>query len=119
MHGYRITKKRNWQETSAGLLQATKRSVRTYALMPSSKKSKYNDGVLSSLGSMQIRMPTPNYSFLKIKMNLVPAAVTLLLDLEVYKNRRLVANNVLNELQATHHGWPRPLTREHEQHYLT
>ncbi len=68
---------------------------------------------------MQIRIPTPNCSFLKIKVNVVPADVPLLLGLDVLDNEKLVANNVQNELQATHHDWSMPLIRKHGHLYLT
>ncbi len=47
---------------------------------------------------MQIRIPTPNNSFLKIKLNVVAADVPLPLGLVVLDNEKLVANNVLNAL---------------------
>ncbi len=53
---------------------------------------------------MQIRIPTPNYPFLKIKVDAVPADVPSHLGIDVLENDKLVANNVQNELQAAHHG---------------
>ncbi len=67
---------------------------------------------------MQIRIPAPNYSFLKIKMNVVRTDVPMLLGIDVLDNEKLVANNVLKELQATNHGWSMHLTRKHGHLYL-
>ena len=39
--------------------------------------------------------------------------------LDVLGNDKLVANNVLNELQATRHGWSMPLTRKFGHIHLT
>ena len=75
-----------------------------YALKPSLTIFKFGDGVFSSLGTMQIRIPTPNYPFLKIKVDAVPADVPSHLGIDVLENDKLVANNVQNELQAAHHG---------------
>ncbi len=86
-----------------------------YTIQLSLTKFKFGDGVFSSLGTMQIRIPTTNYSFLKIKLNVVPADVSLLLDLDVLVNEKLVANNVQNDQQAAHHGWSMSLTRKHGQ----
>ena len=68
---------------------------------------------------MQIRIPTPNYLLLKMKVNVVPAYVPLLLGLDVLDYEKLVANNFQNELQATDHGWSMSLARKHEHLYLT
>ncbi len=55
----------------------------------------------------------PNYSFLKTKVNVVPADVPLLLGLYVLDSEKLVANNVQNEPQSAHYGWSMPVTRKH------
>ncbi len=90
-----------------------------YTLKPSLTKFKFGDGEFSSLGTMQIRILTPNNLFLKIKVNVVPADASLLLGLDVLDNEKLVANNVQNELQAAHNGWSMPLNRKHGYMYLT
>ncbi len=53
---------------------------------------------------MQRRIPTPNYSFFKTKVYLVPTDVALLLSIDVLDNEKLEANNVQAELQEAHHG---------------
>ena len=68
---------------------------------------------------MQFRIPTPSWSPSRIKVKVLPADIPLLLGLNVLDNEKLVANNVLNELQVKHHGWSMPLTHKHEQLYLT
>ena len=67
---------------------------------------------------MQIRIPTPNHSSLKIKVNLVHAEVPLLLGLDVLDNEKLLANNVQNGPQEPHHGWPMTYTCKHGQSIL-
>ncbi len=90
-----------------------------YTLKPSLTKFKFGDGVFSLVGTIQIRIPTLSYSFFKIKVNVIPADVPLLLGLDVSDNEELVANNVQNELQGTHYGWSMSLTRNHGHLYLT
>ena len=90
-----------------------------YTLKPLLTKFKFGDALFPSLGSVQIRIPTPNHSSLKIKVNVVLADVPLLLDLDVLDNEKLVASNVPNELQASHYGWSMTLLRKHRQLYLT
>ena len=108
---------RYWSQQSVIIKRKTlahcKQHKITYKLKPSSTKFKFGDGVFSSLGTIQIRIPTLNCSFLKINVNVVPAHVPLLLRLDILDSEQLVANNVQHELQATHHGWSMPLTRKH------
>ncbi len=84
-----------------------------YTHKPSLSNFKFGDGVFSSLGTLQIKIPNPNYSCLKIKVNLIPAVVPLLLGLDVLDNKKLLANNVQNEVKATNHGRSMPFTRKH------
>ncbi len=56
---------------------------------------------------------------MKIKVDAVAADVPLLLGLDIVDSEKLVANNVQNELQATHHGLSMTLNRKNEQLYLT
>ncbi len=86
-------------------------------MTPSLTKFKFGDVVISSLGTVQIRIPLPNYSFLEIKVNVVPANFPLLLGLDVLDKDKLVANNVHNELLATHHCGSLPFIRKHEHLY--
>ena len=68
---------------------------------------------------MQIRIPTPNYSFLNIKVYVVLADIPLLLGLDVVGNEKLAANNFQNGLQAAHHGRSMPFTRKRGHLHLS
>ncbi len=90
-----------------------------YTLKPTISKFKFSDGVFSSLGTMQIRISTPNNSLFKIKVNVIPANVPLILGLDVLDNEKLVVNSVQKEFQATNCGWSMSLTHKHGHLFLT
>ncbi len=83
-------------DTGAQLSVISKRQVPAYCkqhnirytLKPLFTKFKLGDGVFLSIGTMQIRITTRNYSFLKIKLNVVLAEIPLLLDLDVLGNEK-------------------------------
>ncbi len=58
-----------------------------YKLKPSLTKFKFEDVAFSSLSTIKIGIPTPNYSLSKIKINLVPKDVMLLLGLDIFNNQ--------------------------------
>ena len=88
-------------------------------MKPSLNKFNFDDGLFSYLGTMQTGILARNYSFYKIKVNVVPADVPSLLDIDVLDNEELVANNVWNELQSEHYLRPMPPNRKHGRIYLT
>ncbi len=52
----------------------------------------------------------PNYSFMKIKVYVVPEDVPWLLGLDVLDKEKFAENTVQKGLLATNHGCPMPLT---------
>ncbi len=54
-----------------------------FKLKPSHTRFKFGDGTYSPLVSIQIRIPTPNASFLKIEMDAVEADAPMLLGLDI------------------------------------
>ena len=67
---------------------------------------------------MEIRIPTPNGSFLRIQLGVISADVPMLLGLDVLDRESPVANNRTNELQAPPSGWSMPLERKFGHLYL-
>ncbi len=70
---------------------------------------------------MQIRIPIPNVSFLRIRLDFVSAHVPMLLgmdvlDLEILEI--LVANNATKELLVPLSGWSMPVGSKFEHLYL-
>ncbi len=89
-----------------------------FKLEPSSTFFRFGDGSYPSLGSMEIRIPIPNGSFLKIQSDVVSACIPFLLGLDVLDRESIVANNVTNELQSPLSGWSIPLKRKFGHLYL-
>ncbi len=108
------------QQSVIGRRQARaycKHQQRKFELKPSHTRFKFGDSTYPSLGSIQIRIPTPNESFLKIEMDVFEADVPMLLGLDIMDRDRLVPNNLLNELQAPYHGWLLPIIRKYGHLY--
>ena len=89
-----------------------------FKLHPSATRFRFGDGRYPSLGSMEIRIPIPNGSFVSIQLDVVSADVPMLLGLDVLDRESLVANNVHNELQAPLPGWSMPLEKKFGRLYL-
>ncbi len=89
-----------------------------FKLNPSATRLIFSGGSYISLGSMEIRIPIPNGSFLSIQLDVVSADVPMLLGLNVLDRESLVANNLTYELQAPLSGWSMPLERKFGHLYL-
>ncbi len=93
----------HWRKEKRNWLAYCKQHNIPYALKPSLTKFKFCDVVFSSLGTIQIIIPTLNYPFLKIKVNAVTANVPLLCGLDASGNEKIVENNIQNEPRAKRH----------------
>lgn len=62
-------------------------------------------------GVMEIRIPTPNGSYIAIDAHVVKADVPLLIGIDVLDRECLVADNVLNVLDSRRDGWKMPIIR--------
>jgi len=89
-----------------------------FNLKPSSVKFKFGDGGFPSEGTLLVRIPTPDGSFIALRIDVVQADIPMLLGLDVMDREKLVANNVLNELQSYNNGWKMPLVRKLGHMYL-
>lgn len=99
-------------ETGAQLSVIRMRKAKAYSqyhgipfrLKPSSVQLKFGNGGFPSDGTFMVRTPTPDGPFISVKMNVVSVDIPILHSLEVMDREKLVANNVLNELQSYKHG---------------
>lgn len=86
-----------------------------YQLRPSLMTFVFGDGSCDSLGTLEIRMPLPNGSFLPLLIDVVKADIPLLLGLEILDRERLVADNVDNILDGRWDHWKLPIHRKYGQ----
>ncbi len=84
----------------------------TFCLRPSNASFRIGDGSHTSIGTMPVRIPTLDGSFIVGDFDVVKADVPMLIGLYLLDNYSLVANNVRNELQSELQGWSIPLTRK-------
>lgn len=82
-----------------------------FKLGPSCYSFKFGDLIETSLGRMEIRVPTPQSSFLPIFVDVVDADVPLLIGLDILDQEKLVPDNVENVLLSKDRGWKLPITR--------
>jgi len=73
---------------------------------------RFGNEVFASLGTIPVRIPTPDGSFLGLDMDVVEANIPMLVGLDVLDREKLVADNVQNKLVAKHRGWSLPITRK-------
>jgi hypothetical protein len=66
----------------------------------------------NSLGTLHMRLPTPNGSFIMLEVDVVPTIVPTLLDLDVLDKFGLCADTVHNILHCTVEDWNLPLVRK-------
>lgn len=78
----------------------------------------FGDSLYASLGHIDIRMPTPDGSYLAFAADVVDADIPLLLGLDVMDRESLVAGNVSNVLISRRHNWRLPITRQHHHLYI-
>ena len=78
----------------------------------------FGDGVYPSLGTMKIRIPTPDLSFLDLDVDVVKPDVPFLLGLDILDKHHLVADNVENKLRSRTLGWSIPISRRRGHLYI-
>lgn len=87
-------------------------------LNPSRTVFRFGDGEFSSLGTMPIRLPTPDGSTINMRADVVRADIPLLLGLDLLDKERLMPNNVLNLLQHHDHCCSISVTRKFGHMYV-
>lgn len=79
---------------------------------------RFGDGLYSSLGTIEIRLPTPDGSFLAMEVDVVDAYVPLLMGIDTLDREQLVADNVENVLDSRRYGWKIPIARRNGHMYV-
>lgn len=83
---------------------------RKYNLSRSHYSFMFGGGLYASLGSMEMRIPTPDGAFLALSVDVVRAKVPMLLGIDVLDRERLLADNVENVvLHSRLYGWKMPV----------
>ena len=101
------------QGTVIGVNQAKaycKMTGQRYNLQRSQTRYKFGDGCRNRFGAMEIRLPTPNGSYVPIITDVVQADIPLLLGLDFLRKERLLLNYLTNELESWDYNWQLPLT---------
>lgn len=101
------------QRTVIGERQAKAycRETSKKSLSPSDYSFMFGDGLHLSLGSIEVRIPTPDGTFIAIEIDVVSADVPLLLGIDVLDREKLVADNVDNVIHSRRFGWKIPVIR--------
>lgn len=86
--------------------------------VPSSTELKVCDGVFKSLGTLPVRIPTPDVSFLLMSMDVVEADVAMLIGIDALDRERIFADNVSNCLVQRDGRWKLPIARKLGHTYL-
>lgn len=87
-------------------------------LKSSPYRFRFGDGSFMSLEQLNIRIPTPDGSFLRLSVDVIKADVPLPIGLDVLDVQKLVADEVDNRLYSKRYGWSLPITRHHSHMYL-
>lgn len=66
---------------------------------------RFGYGLYATLGTIEVRIPMPDGSFLAMKVDVVDADVPLLLGIDTLDREKLVADNVRNTLDSRRFGW--------------
>ena len=81
-------------------------------LRPSNSAFRFGDGTHKSLGTIPVRIPTPNSGYLHVDVDVVRPDVPLLIGLDILDQEQLIPNNVENQLESRLYGWSIPITRK-------
>lgn len=109
------------QRTVIGLPQARaycRENQHKFQPRPSEYAFLFGDGLFMSLGTIEIRIPTPDGSFFAFDADIVKADVPLLLGIDVLDRESIVADNVDNVLDNRKRGWKMPITRQDQHMYV-
>lgn len=109
------------QKTVIGLPQA-KSYCKFLGIKFQTKKNNkaYQFGIdrQKSLGSIQIRIPTPHNSFLPIRVDVVPTNIPFLLDLDLLDQGKMYFDNVKNIFYWPNENWELSIVRKLGHAYL-
>lgn len=81
-------------------------------LKPSRNALKFANDLQTSLDLMEIRIPTPDGSFIQTKPEVVRAEAPFLLGIDILDKEALVADNVRNMLECPKKGWVMPIMKK-------
>lgn len=106
----------HWQISSKSILQG--KNIR-FNPTPSNVTFRFGDTYYNSLGTIMIRIPTPDYTFLLIPVDIVNADVPLLLGLDLLDHHNLYADNTEKKLVCKKYKWSIPIIRQDGHLYIT
>lgn len=72
----------------------------------------FGNGSCDSLGTLDVRMPLRNGSFLPLRIDVVDTHIPFLLGLDILDREKLVADNVKNVLDSRRDNWQLPIRRK-------
>ena len=90
-----------------------------FKFSPSRTFFRFGDGCFASLGTIPVRIPCPDGSFLHIDIDVVAADVPMLIGLDVLDREELIVDNVDNLLVSKRYDWTIPITREEGHLFVT
>lgn len=79
---------------------------------------RFGDESYSSLGTMPIRIPANEGTFIYLDVDVLKADVPLLIGLDILDKEGLVAENVDNVLESRLYGWKIAIIRHHGHMYI-
>lgn len=89
-----------------------------FRLRPSDVTFIFGNGSSDSLGKIDIRLPTPQGTFIPLSIDVVSADIPLLLGLDIMDKESLVADNVLNVLDCRSSSWKLPIQRKYNHMFV-
>lgn len=91
-----------------GLSQAQayyKESGRPFQLIPSKRRFRFDNGSQKSLGTIELRLPTPIGSFIRRPVDVVSADIPLLLGLDLMRDHGFIIDLPAMEIHQRTEGW--------------
>lgn len=79
---------------------------------------RFGDGSSTSKGTIRLRIPTPNESYVHLDADVIRFDIPFLLGLDIMDREGLLPNNVLNRLQTYHGNWYIPIVRKFGHLYI-
>jgi hypothetical protein len=79
---------------------------------------KFGQDLQRSIGTIGVRVPTPDKSFMLINVDVVETDVPFLIGLDTLYTFEMIVDTVENELRAPKAGWSVPIIRKFGHVYL-
>lgn len=90
-----------------------------FKLTPSNIIFRFGNTYFKSMGTLPIRIPTPDYSFIHLEVDVINADIPFLLGIDVLDNQQMYADNTENKLVSKRYGWTLPIIRRNRHLYIT